>query len=133
MNWLKIGAATLVGLLLLVGVLSVGGRISDPFGWKKHELASAKQGEATATGQAVVSGAQVLTAADVAAIVDAARKRDTQAIVIREENRNAIMQAPGADVRLDPALIERTNRGLCRYTVNDGQPGCAALRGSDTP
>lgn len=132
MTPLRFALTALAVLVVLIGLVVLIRWIGDPLGLGKRKLDKAENTAAVATGQAVVADAKALTAADVATIVEAARQRDGATIVIRENNRDAILTAPGADARLDPALVQRINRGLCRYDANAADPRCAALRGSDT-
>jgi hypothetical protein len=120
-------------LCVVCGLWTIRGWVSDPFGFLHHQVAKAKQTAAVATGQAGVATGQTAATSDAALIADKGRARDTITVQIHEANHAAVLQASGAGVRLDPAVIAAANRGLCRYASYAGDPDCAAMRAADPP
>lgn len=115
-------------LCVVCGALAIWGWVSDPFGFLHHKLAKAQSQAAVATGEARVATGQAKATADAAVIADKGRARDVITLQIHEANHAAIVQAPGAGVRLDPAVIAAANRGLCNYASYRDDPGCVAMR-----
>mgnify|MGYP007100107939 CR=1 FL=1 len=127
----RVGLWIAIFIVGAMGILALAQVISDPFGVQKRRLDQAVAAAVKAQGEAAVAQGQAAAQADAAGIAEKGAARETQTIIIREANRDAIQSAPGAGVRLDPALVSTGNRGLCRYAVYAGHPGCAEVRPAD--
>lgn len=91
-------------------------------------LLTAPMRQASAAAQAKASAAFTSARADSAQaavqVVDAGAARDAGVDVITRENRDAILKAPGADLRLDPALNAAGLRALCMRDAYRGSAEC---------
>lgn len=71
------------------------------------------------------TGALIESAKEAAAINDAARDAADDNEAKAREAEHAIQNAPGADLRLDPALNRTGRRGLCNSPSYADSPACA--------
>jgi hypothetical protein len=120
-----------IAVLVLLGSLAVFGFINDPFGWRKHQVATLQTKADTATAEAKAATGQVEAGKAVAPVIQQTRAKETAARTTHEENTRRIQTAPGADTVLDPGYVDAVNRGLCGYDVT---PLCGSgdqLPGSD--
>jgi hypothetical protein len=81
--------------------------------------------EIAQSSQAVAEGS-TLAAHDAGLVLDGGRTRDERTARTAEKNRELILQAPGADSPVPPAVLDAVNLGMCQYAST---PGCAEVLG----
>jgi hypothetical protein len=86
---------------------------------------------ATARSQAAVATAGSGLAAAASTAVDANHQAALRSETLSRENQNAILNAPGADAPVDPALRDAWLDGLCRRAAYRDHPRCASVRPRD--
>lgn len=121
----------IVGLVLLIGLLTLAGWAYDPFGWKKNRLEKARAEAAQTKGQLATSNAQVDVQQEATRVLEKQVERSETIRTIHEENVRVIQSAPGASDPLPPELAAAVNDGLCRYAATP-RTGCGEVRGGDT-
>jgi hypothetical protein len=94
-------------------------------GWFVTEPGRANRRAAEAGASSEMSGARAGAAADAGAILDDTHSAETQSEALSRENADAILQAPGADQRLDPELNRTARERLCERAAYRGRPECA--------
>jgi hypothetical protein len=87
---------------------------------------------AAKAGQTIAEG-HTKGAADAVGINDKARTTAQQSEDLTRENADAIRQAPGADVRLDPDLNRTGRERLCNRPAYAGRPECLQHAGGAQP
>lgn len=120
-----------VGLVVLLGLNTVFGFISDPFHLKAHQLANAQAQAVQAKGDAALATGQAGAAVQATQIVAKGVQQHDLTIHVQQENERAILAAPGADQVLDSRLNDAGRRGLCRFAAYADDPECAGLRQPD--
>lgn len=120
-RWIGVGA-------LVLGL--VGFVWADHAYWK-HQAAAMAQKAASEHASAVQTQGQSAAQTDAAKIVDAGRAKADVTVHIQQENRNAILTAPGAADAVDPGLMSALVGGLCRYAAYRDDPACSAMRSAD--
>lgn len=123
--------AVLLALVVLLGLNTIFGFITDPFHLKAHQLAAAQTQAATATDNLVVAKGQNAAQTDAQKIVLAGSAKTDVTLHIQQDNQRAILAAPGASQVVDPGLVSTLDDGLCRYDAYAGNPGCNQVRPSD--
>lgn len=108
-------AAAIVCALLLVGVVSVIGFISDPFGWRRHQVQ-------VAHARAVHAEQQAQLATETTRVIE--HTVTHQVIVTRqaEEAVHDVQAAPGADAPIPVAVHEAWLNGINRIRQNEVTP-----------
>ncbi|KQW79697.1 hypothetical protein [Brevundimonas sp. Root1279] len=112
-GWVAVAAVALLVVVLVLFALTEARR--------SRESANLNR----ATG--VQAQGQAAAGRDAVAVVSGAAKRDDQTDNQTKENRDAILNAPGADVRLDPGLDAATRRAICLRQSSRRDPECVAL------
>lgn len=123
----KCALYAMLGIFAALVVLAVGGLAVNA--WNAHK--AAKSAIAEAHGGQIVAEGGTAAAVDAVGITDAGRKRDDRIVVIQRENAHDLQTAPGADAPVDPELLRRLARGMCRYASTAADPACAELRQAD--
>ena len=88
-----------------------------------RERAKANQ----AAASQIVAEGQVAAGRDAVAVVTANAAHGQEIDRQTQENRDAILNAPGADVQLDPGLDTATRRAICMRASAKRDPACVAL------
>ena len=116
-------AAIAVGAIILISVISVIGFISDPFGWRRHELHVAQ-------ARAVHAEQQTQLAQATTRVIEHTVTR--QIVITRqaEEAVHVVQTAPGADAPIPPAVRAAWRDGINRLrepapAADDQHPGDA--------
>ena len=97
----------------------------------KAQVAQLAQKAASEHAQAVQQTGQSNAQSDAAKIIDQGRAKADVTVHIQQENRNAILAAPGASDGVDPGLMSALVGGLCRYAGYSSDPACLKLRAVD--
>lgn len=87
--------------------------------WKAGQSAAAT----ARVGNAQV-GAAFESARDAVNATAAAADREATTNAVEKENKDAILNGPGADAPVDPVLADTARRGLCRYAAYRDSPAC---------
>lgn len=80
-----------------------------------------------------LSDSRTQSATDAGVILDGAHADATASEQLSRETEDAIRQAPGADVRLDPALNRTARQRLCERPAYRGRPECVQQPGRAEP
>lgn len=128
-NWTRIGIVLFLVVFWTCAVLAIGGLALNS--WNAHK--AARSATAEARGGQIVAEGGAAAAVDAVGIADAGRARDDRTIIIQRENAHDLQTAPGADAPVDPELLRRLARGMCRYASTAADPACAELRQADPP
>jgi zona occludens toxin (predicted ATPase) len=118
-----IAICVLVVLLLLLGGYMIWTTfIAGGAAQAKHDIVQAQ-------GQTAISNAGAAAGKDAIPVITnnyySQRASDTKS----QENRNAILQAPGAAAPVDPALAAIVRRAICLRASASGLPECRELLG----
>lgn len=84
-----------------------------------------------ATAGRVVAEGQAKAAQDAVGVITGQGGRESATDKLTQENRDAILNSPGADVPINPDLDARARRALCLRDAYRDQPACVRLLGSD--
>lgn len=116
-------------LVVLGAVLATAGAAVGLVYWTGHLAGAGAQEAQTAlaSAQAASGRAEAAAAREAGTILDRGATRAAKTQRVEGENRDAILQPPGAAQRLDADLIAATRRGLCRYDAYAGDPACGLL------
>jgi hypothetical protein len=112
-GWLALASVALLVIVLVLFALTEARR-------GREDANRAKAGQIHAEGQAAAGR-------DAVEVVSGAAKRDDQIDQQTKDNRDAILNAPGADQRLDPGLDAATRRAVCMRASARRDPQCVAL------
>lgn len=124
MNWVNVAVTVLVGLVLVVGSMTIVSFMGDPFGIQKHKTEAAVSAALTAKAEAATSDAQSGVGIDWGKIAAAASTREGRLATIGTTNAQQIQKAPGANAPLTDGYIDAVNAGLCNYESTP-RPGCS--------
>jgi len=120
-KWVAIGIAGLV-VVALVSFMVWKTFFAGGAAEAKHDVVQAK-------GNAAISDAGALSAKDAIPVItnnyNYAAKSDKQT----EADKNAILQAPGAGQKVDPALDALVRHDICMRASASGLPECKPLLG----
>lgn len=111
---------TLLCAIGLLAFLVAGYLILTAPGRERAKADAARASQIVAEGRAAAG-------ADAVAIVVAGQSRDAETDTLTQRNADAIRNAPGADVRLDPGLDLATRRAICLRPSASRNPDCVAL------
>lgn len=92
--------------------------------WLTTAPARHKTEAATAKVETALSGSRQASAQAATEIVVRAGQRDAAADQLTRETSDAIHNAPGADLRLNPGLNRAALVGLCKRPAYCGRPEC---------
>lgn len=115
----KVVLAVVAAAVVVAGVYTVAGKITDPFGWKKAKVEKVE-------GQAVTSGQQAASNAAGAAIGDRRATNVAKIDKTAQEARNAVHDAEDYDAALRGYLdgLDRLRRdGAAPVTDPAADPG----------
>lgn len=115
MNWVNLVVTGLIGLVLIIGSMTVVSFLGDPFGIQKHKTEAAVSEALKAKGQAATSDAQSNVGIDWSKIAATAATREGRLATIGTTNAQQIQKAPGASAPLTDGYIDAVNAGLCNY------------------
>ena len=115
MNWVNVVVSLLIGLVLIVGSMTVVSFLGDPFGIQQRRTDTAVAEAIKAKGEAATSDAQANVGIDWNKINAAASNRESRLAVIGTNNAQQIQKAPGASTPLTDGFIDSVNAGLCVY------------------
>lgn len=94
----------------------------------------ARREAAEARAEAAMSDSRAKSAADAGVILDQAHTASTESETLSRETADAIRNAPGASVRLDPGLNRAARERLCLRAAYRDRPECAVFKsGSPQP
>lgn len=111
---------TIVGILCAIVIVAVFWR------WTTEPARQAAKANTVGAGQIVAQG-QAAAGRDAVAIVAGNATQAAEIDRQSQENRDAILNAPGADVRLDPGLDAAARRAVCLRQSARRDPQCIAL------
>ena len=114
-----LGAVAALSFLLVTWWLVIGGPV--------HDRKAAAAAKASAAYAASRSG----SAADASNIADQIRAATAASEDLTRKNADEIRAAPGADVRLNPALNDAGRRGMCRRPSYRRTAECVQLLGPE--
>ena len=124
MNWINIVVSVLIGLVLVIGSISIVSFLGDPFGIQQRRTDNAVAEAIKAKVEAATSDAQANVGIDWNKINAAAVTRDSRLSAIGTINAQQIQKAPGASTPLTDGYIAAVNAGLCNYESTP-RPSCS--------
>ena len=115
MNWVNLVVSGLIGLVLVIGGMTVVSFLGDPFGIQQRRTDTAIAEALKAKGNAATSDAQANVGIDWNKINATASARERRLNTIGTPNAQQIQKAPGASAPLTDGYIASVNAGLCNY------------------
>lgn len=116
MSYIRLILYVIVGLILVVGTMTVTSFLGDPFGIQERKTEQAISDAMKAKGEAATNNAQAGLGIDWAKIASDASTRDRGIERTRTSNAEQIRQAGSGDnTPISDALIAASTAGLCNY------------------
>lgn len=118
---------TLTPILAVIAALGIIGLLLLGY-WTITEPGRQRAKTNAAVASQTVAEGRAAAGADAVAVVAASGARDAEITRQTTENTDAIRNAPGADLRLDPGLDAATRRAICMRDSARADPRCQPVQ-----